>query len=129
MLSHLYNGDCPAECHLNICLYRVSKKTHFQNAAGPTVHRLNHQWRTPLVSGCQVFGCFFLRLSRIKPSQMYMVRFGPTVLNFGYDFFLSVPFFGTPCTSKLLISQERSWRCVWNYPKQFGPIQRGVNLN
>ena len=30
---------------------------------------------------------------------MYMVKFGPTVLNFGYDFFLLVPFFGTPCRS------------------------------
>ena len=35
----------------------------------------------------------------MKPSQvMNTVKFGPTVLNFGYDFFLLVPFFGTPCT-------------------------------
>ena len=27
---------------------------------------------------------------------MYMVKFGPTVLNFGYDFFLLVPFLGHP---------------------------------
>ena len=29
---------------------------------------------------------------------MYIVKFDPNVLNFGYDFFLLVPFFGTPCT-------------------------------
>ena len=42
---------------------------------------------------------FLLRLSRIKPSQvMYMVKFGPTVLNFGYVFSSSIStFFGTPC--------------------------------
>ena len=27
---------------------------------------------------------------------MYMVKFGPTVLNFGYDFFFLVPFLGQP---------------------------------
>ena len=78
--------------------YRVSKKTHFQNAVGATVHWLNYKKPAPLVSGNRFFGRFLLRLSRIKPSQvMYMVNLGPTVLNFGYDFFLLVPFFGTPC--------------------------------
>ena len=84
----------------NLGIYRVSQKTHFQNAAGPTVHWLNHQWPTPLVSGNRFIGRFSLKLSQIKPSQvMYMVKLGPTVLNFGYDFFLLVPFFGTPCSS------------------------------
>ena len=33
----------------------------------------------------------------MKPSQvMYVVKFGPTVLNFGYDIFLLVPFLGHP---------------------------------
>ena len=45
-----------------------------------------------------IFGRFLLRLSLIKPSQvMFMVRFSPTSLNFGYDFVLLVQFFGTPC--------------------------------
>ena len=37
-------------------------------------------------------------LTKTKQDQalqvMYMVKFGPTVLNFGFDFFLLVPFFG-----------------------------------
>ena len=37
---------------------------------------------------------FLLRLSRIKRSQvMSMVKFGPTTLNFGYDFVLLVHLF------------------------------------
>ena len=32
-------------------IYRVSQKTHFQNAAGATVHWLNHNLPVPLVSG------------------------------------------------------------------------------
>ena len=38
-------------------------------------------------------------LTKTKQDQalqvMYMVKFGPTVLNFGFDFFLLVPFLGT----------------------------------
>ena len=45
-------------------------KTHFHNATGPTVHWLNHQQPTPLVSGNQFFGRFLQRLSRIKPYQV-----------------------------------------------------------
>ena len=30
--------------------YRMSRKTHFQNAVGATVHRLNHKYQAPLVS-------------------------------------------------------------------------------
>ena len=99
----------PPRLHFHFSKYLIKileftgcpKKTHFQNAAaGPTVHWLNHQWPTPLVSGNWFIGCFSLKLSQIKPSQvMYMVKLGPTVLNFGYDFFLLVPFFGTPCSS------------------------------
>ena len=45
------------------------------------------------------FGLFLLRLSWIKrPQVMSMVNCSPTVLNFGYDFVLLVPFFGTPCS-------------------------------
>ena len=40
------------------------------------------------------FGRFLLRLSRIKrPQVMSMVKFGPTTLNFGYDFVLLVHLF------------------------------------
>ena len=60
------------------------------------VHRLNRQWLAQL--GLEsVLGCFSLRLSRIKRSQvMSMVKFSPTALNFGYDFALLVHFFETP---------------------------------
>ena len=56
------------------------------------VHRLNHQWLAQL--GLEsVLGCFSLRLSRIKRSQvMSIVKFSPTALNFGYDFALLVHF-------------------------------------
>ena len=62
------------------------------------VHRLNHQC-TAVVGTIWTwkvfFGRFFLRLSRIKRSQvMWMVKFSPTALNFGYDFLLLVHFFG-----------------------------------
>ena len=41
-----------------------------------------------------IFGCFLLRLSLIKPSQvMFMVKVSPTALNFGYDFILLVHLF------------------------------------
>ena len=74
------------------------KKTHFQNAVGATVHLLNHKLPAPLVSRNEFFGRFLLKLSLIKPSQvMYMVKFSPTALNFGYDFVLIVDFFGTSC--------------------------------
>ena len=40
---------------------------------------------------------FLLRLSRIKSFQvMFMVKFSPTALNFGYDFVLWVHFLGHP---------------------------------
>ena len=47
---------------------------------------------------------------------MYIVKFDPNVLNFGYDFFLLVPFLGHPVdcheeslnwTTKLIWSQDR----------------------
>ena len=54
------------------------------------VHWLNHQWLEPLEC---LFGHFLLTLSRIKrPQVMFMVKFSPTVLNFGYDFVLLVHF-------------------------------------
>ena len=75
--------------------YRVSKKTHFQNNAGATVHWLNHHLPAPLVSGDWFFGRFLLRLSRIKrPQVMSMVKFSPIALNFRYDFVLLVHFWG-----------------------------------
>ena len=38
-----------------------------------------------------------IRISLIKPSQvMFMVKFSPTALKFGYDFVLIVHFFGHP---------------------------------
>ena len=44
-----------------------------------------------------IYGRFLLKLSRINPCQvMYIVKFDPNVLNFGYDFFLLVPFLGHP---------------------------------
>ena len=44
-----------------------------------------------------IFGRFLLRLSLIKPTQvMFMVKFSPTALNFGYDFVLLVHFLGHP---------------------------------
>ena len=51
---------------------------------------------TPCV--CKLtFGRFLLRQSLIKPSQvMFMVKFSPTALNFGYDFVLLVYFLGHP---------------------------------
>ena len=33
------------------CIKGIPKKTHFQNAAGATVHWLNHHLPAPLVSG------------------------------------------------------------------------------
>ena len=43
---------------------------------------------------------FLVRLCRIKQSQnISMKKFGPTALNFGYDSFPVVRFFGTPFTS------------------------------
>ena len=48
-----------------------------------------------------------LSLSRIKPSQvMYMVKFGPTGLNFGYDFFL-VPFFWDTLYITMMLLAEK----------------------
>ena len=54
---------------LNLSVQGVPKKKHFQNAAGATVHWLNHHLPAPLVSRDCLFGRFFLRLSRIKPCQ------------------------------------------------------------
>ena len=69
-------------------------KTHFQIAAGATVHWLNHHLPAPLVSRDQYFGRFLLRISMIKhPQVMSMVKFSPIALNFGYDFVLLVHFF------------------------------------
>ena len=51
--------------------------------------------RHPLCLEINFFSRFLLRLSRIKPSQvMYVVKFGTTVLNVGYDFSLLVHFLG-----------------------------------
>ena len=71
--------------------YRVSQKSALSECYWA------HSALTPCVWK-SIFGLFLLRLSRIEPSQvMYMVKFGPRVLNFGYNCFLLVPFFGTPC--------------------------------
>ena len=79
------------------CCTGCPKKTHFQNAAGATVHWLNHDLTAPLVSGDWFLGRFLLRLSRIKrPQVMSMVKFSPIALNFGYDFVLLVHFLGHP---------------------------------
>ena len=83
--------------------YRVSQKTHFQNAAGATVHRLNHHLPAPLVSGDCFFGHFLIRLSRIKrPQIMSMIKFSPIALNFGYDFVLSIHFLGHPVDENII---------------------------
>ena len=58
------------------------------------MHRLNHQWLTPLGPGKCFFGRFLLRLSMTeRPQVMSMVKFSPTTLNFDYEFVLSVHFF------------------------------------
>ena len=76
----------------------VPKKTLLQNAAGATVHWLNHHLPAPYVSENWFFGRFLLRLSRINlPQVMSIVKFSPIALNFGYDFVLLVHFLGTPC--------------------------------
>ena len=46
-------------------MYRVSQKTHSQNAVGATVHWLNHKKPAPLVSGNQIIGRFS------KPDQAF----------------------------------------------------------
>ena len=75
----------------------MSQKTHFQNAAGATVHWLNHHLPATLMSGDRFFGRFLLRLGRIKLSQaMSMVKFSPIALKFGYGFALLVHFLGHP---------------------------------
>ena len=67
-------------------MYRVCQNNAL-SVAGTTVHRRNHHLPAPLVSGDWFFGCFLLRLSRIKrPQVMSMVKFSPIALNFGYDF-------------------------------------------
>ena len=90
------------------------RKTNFHNATGPTVHLAQSPISDALCVWKSFFGHLELRLGRIKPSQvMCMVKFGPTVLNFGYDFFLLVPFFGTPCIYKqlsILIDDSVTWR-------------------
>ena len=58
------------------------------------MHRLNHQWLTPLGPGKCFCGRFLLRLSRIKrPQVMLTVKFNPIALNFGNDFVLLEHFF------------------------------------
>ena len=62
------------------------------------VHTLDHQC-TAVVGTIWAwkvfFGHFFLRLSRIKRSQvMWMVKFSPRALNFVYDFVLLAHFLG-----------------------------------
>ena len=55
---------------------------------------LNHQWLEPFGPAKCLFGRFLLTLSRIKgPQVMFMVKFSPTALNFGYDFVLLGHFF------------------------------------
>ena len=74
------------------------------------VHRLNHQWLAPLDSGKCFFGRFLLRLGRIKRSQaMYMVKFSPIALNFGYDFVLLVHFLGTPCSCLVICFKKNGY--------------------
>ena len=58
---------------------------------------LNHQWLEPFGPAKCLFGRFLLTLSRIKrPQVMFMVKFSPTALNFGYDCVLLVHFLGHP---------------------------------
>ena len=84
--------------------------SYIQGAAGATLHWLNHNLPTPLVSGDRFFGRFLLRLSRIKrPQVMSMVKFSPTALNFGYDFVLLVHFFGTPCIYTQTQERKYPW--------------------
>ena len=46
---------------------------------------------------CIFFGRFLPRLSLMKPSQViFMIKFSPTALNFGYDFVLFLHFLGHP---------------------------------
>ena len=74
-------------------IYRVSQKTDVQIAVGAILHWLNHKYPALLVSRNNFFGRFLLRLSRTKSFQvMFMVKFSPTALNFGYDFVLLVLF-------------------------------------
>ena len=61
---------------------------------------LNHQWLEPFGPAKCLFGRFLLTLSRIKrPQVMFMVKFSPTALNFGYDFVVLVHFLGHPVVS------------------------------
>ena len=105
----------------------MSKKTHFQNAAGATVHWLNHHLPAPLVSGDWFFGRFLLRLSRIKhPQVMSMVRFSLISHNLGYDFvshycwkkrhFFLFSFRYTSCTTSVfqLHDDQHDWLFSWS---------------
>ena len=99
------------------------KKTHFQNAAGATVHWLNHHLPAPLVSGDWFFGRFLLRLSRIKrPQVMSIVQFIAIALNFD-DFVLLVHFLGHPVLTKLWTSE-----CT-GCPKKSVLIEQNHNQN
>ena len=90
----LMRPECKENAKVQI-YKRCPKKTHFQNAAGATVHWLNHHLPAPLVSGVWFFGRFLLRLSRIKrPQVTSTVKFSPLIaLDYGYDFVLLVHFF------------------------------------
>ena len=55
-----------------------------------------------------IFGRFVLRLCLFKPSQViFMIKFSPTALSFGYDFVLLVHFFGTPCIFSASLVQNK----------------------
>ena len=60
------------------------------------------------------FGCFLLRLCRIKCSQvMFMGKFGPTALNFGKDFSIGQFFLGHPVFTigfVLLANEDHTWK-------------------
>ena len=108
-------------------IYRVSQKTHFQNATGATVHWLNHHLPAPLVFGDWFFGRFLLRLSRIKgPQVMSMVKFSPIALNFSYDIVLLVHFFVTPCTYLPFRPTLNSWK---THLKVHQPAKENLQAN
>ena len=85
-------------------IYRVPQKSYQENAAGATVHPLNHQLAAPFATGnlnnlgraClwkMFVDRFFLRLSGIKHSLVmsnvhWKILPWPTALNFGSDFWL-----------------------------------------
>ena len=94
----------------NFGIYRVSQKnalskcccwTHSALAQSPVAD-------TPCVLK-SIFWSFLNTQDQALPSHVH----GKIWLNFGYDFFLLVPFFGTPCIYKqlsILIDDSVTWR-------------------